>query len=843
MKGLKKSSLAVALALASSQALALGLGPIQVKSGLNQPLSAEIPVIAESPAEVNDLRAALASSEDFQRVGLSRERVSVPIEFNIGSNGRGQTVIKLSTKESVSEPFLDFLIEVNWGKGKLLREYTVLLDPPVAAPAIVTTNKSTTAPVAAAPAVSTPPPRPKPVESAPLASQVQPTPAKPAAAPTAAPAPAARTASSGQYGPVEKGQNLSGIARGLSANDGSNVNQLMLALLKANPDAFYRDNVNALKAGAVLRIPSADEISAVGSVREAVTALRAQNQAWQQDTGKPTLVSQTGAPTDTASDAKSSVATKPEHLALVPPSSGKDDATSDRAGSGSGSGRGSSESRAELARAKEALANREHEASELKTQVKSLEDINEKGQRLISLKDSEIADLQNKLKQLQAAKSVTPVAAIPADVAAAKPVPAPAAPPASAVTAPPPDNAKPATPPPASPVVITPPPTPETAPPPAATPPVVVPPAPVVATPAATKPAPPPVATPAKPAVVPAAPVAASKPWYSDLTGSTTLLYAIGILLLLVGGWVLSRFLNKPKPTARPTFGKESPLGAPAVVDEEAAALAGEGQEQHLLDRLAQNPDDVAVSLELLRHYYVQGDAPRFEALAETLHPHLSDDSLEWQEVAAMGEGLLPHHPLFRAHDGEAGDPAQTFAFEHDHKLTQPAVPANYGLGDEPKFDHLGLDRTGLDESAAATDLTTQRFDFSDLEAHAQEHAAAVPSASDAVHAAEYPGYERTTTEPVPHDQVARDLAGFEFDNAHSELLHRAATPEAPLPAHETGLEDLALDEDLIGTRLDLARAYIDMGDTEGARSMLDEVLNEGNEAQKNEARQLLSEL
>jgi pilus assembly protein FimV len=819
--------------------------------------------MADSPAEVNDLRAALASSEDFQRVGLSRERVSVPIEFNVGSNGRGQTVIKLSTKDAVSEPFLDFLIEVNWGKGKLLREYTVLLDPPVAAPAVVTTNKASVAPVAAAPAAVTPPPRPKPVESAPLvSSQIESVPPKPALAPKAAPAsaPAVRAASSGQYGPVEKGQNLSGIARGLSENDGSNVNQLMLALFKANPDAFYRDNVNALKAGAVLRIPSADEIKAVGSVKEAVSALRAQNQAWQQDATKPTLVTQTGASADTANDAKPGAATKSEHLALVPPSSGKGDASADRAGSASGSGKDSSETRAELARTKEALANREQEASDLKSQIKNLEDINEKGQRLISLKDSEIADLQNKLKELQAAKGATPAVATPTDSAAAKSAPgaSPVSQPGNPAAATPADAtakpvAPPATPPPATvpaatlsantpatgtPSVTTPPPASTTSTPPAGTT------APVAATPAPPKPATPTVATTPKPAPAAAPTAGASNSWYSDLAGNTTLLYAVGILLLLIGGWVLSRFLSKPKPATRPSFTKESPLVPSAGPEHVSAALSGEKQEQHLLDRLAQNPDDVAVSLELLRHYYVQGDAPRFEALAESLHPHLSDDSLEWQEVAAMGEGLLPHHPLFRAHDGGlVGDSEHTFAFEQDHKPIETAVPAKYDLGDEPKFDHLGLDRAGLDDSATAADLTTQRFDFSDLAADVQEHAATVPAAADASHAAEYPGYERTTVEATSQDPVARDLAGFEFNNAHSELVQHAAAPEVPLPAHETGLEDMGLDEDLIGTRLDLARAYIDMGDTEGARSMLDEVMAEGNEVQKDEARKLLSEL
>ncbi|MBU6198875.1 MAG: fimbrial protein FimV, partial [Xanthomonadaceae bacterium] len=129
MKGPAKLSLAIALALVGGNAFALGLGTIQVRSKLNQPLDAVIPVIADSPAEVSGLEVALASAEDFQRVGLDKSRVDVPLEFSVTSDGHGQTQIHVTTKDIVREPLVDFLIVANWPKGKLLREYTVLLDP------------------------------------------------------------------------------------------------------------------------------------------------------------------------------------------------------------------------------------------------------------------------------------------------------------------------------------------------------------------------------------------------------------------------------------------------------------------------------------------------------------------------------------------------------------------------------------------------------------------------------------------------------------------------------------------------------------------------------------------
>ncbi len=210
MKRLMKSSLAVALALATGQVAALGLGPIQVKSGLNQPLVAEIPVTTDSPAEANDLRVGMASEEDFQRVGLNRARVGMPLDFAVGSNGRGQTVIKVTTKDAVREPFLDFLIEVNWTKGKVLREYTVLLDPPVTAPAVVTSSRPAAAPAPRPrPVVAPRPVEPRPAAAAPSA----PVAAKPALAPPPAATARPRTTPCRRRGAIRSGKPRRDVVR------------------------------------------------------------------------------------------------------------------------------------------------------------------------------------------------------------------------------------------------------------------------------------------------------------------------------------------------------------------------------------------------------------------------------------------------------------------------------------------------------------------------------------------------------------------------------------------------------------------------------------------------------
>ena len=403
MNGSLKLTLAVALALGSTNVLALGLGMIQVKSGLNEPLVAEIPVTG-GPDETASVSVALAAAADFERVGLSRSRIVVPLEFALATGAKGNAVIKVTTKDAVRDPFLDFLIEVNWSKGKLLREYTVLLDPPTMAPAIKGSRASTapvrdgTAPAASAQLPATKPPgktAAKPVRSNDTAS----------APPAAAPSPATeRSAASGEYGPVAAGETLSEVAASTRPDESVSVNQVMIALLRANPSAFYRDNINSLKRGAIMRVPSADEIRAAGSAAAAAAEVRNQNEAARGGAAAPTLVADAGSRPVSSSSSSSTATTgkSSDRLELVPPKSGKDSsASAERPGAG---GTGDSTVRAELARAKEALASSNQEAGELKSRVRELEELKAKNDKLLTLKDSELAALQQKLKELQSAK-------------------------------------------------------------------------------------------------------------------------------------------------------------------------------------------------------------------------------------------------------------------------------------------------------------------------------------------------------------------------------------------------------------------------------------------------------
>jgi pilus assembly protein FimV len=264
-----------------------------------------------------------------------------------------------------------------------------------------------------------------------------------------------------------------------------------------------------------------------------------------------------------------------------------------------------------------------------------------------------------------------------------------------------------------------------------------------------------------------------------------------GVGLLLIGVLALMRFMRKPKPVLESAAAEEG-------MEEHVAHETSEG-EHHLLDALAQNPGDPHLSLELLNLYYAHRDATKFEAAAEAMYAHIADPTQpEWQQVRAMGEELCPHNPLFGGSDIGGGG----FAHAHDEQT----VFGQYDTGAHAHEESFDLDGAHAHDAkpAAAEDS----FDF-DLTDHAAV-AAAPAHATDFAH--EPPAVGRPTP-PPPSAAVAK-------------------------PA-----DDFFAGEDAIGTKLDLAKAYLDMGDPEGARSMLDEVMAEGNDAQKGEARKLLAEI
>ena len=264
----------------SSLTLALGLGDIDVRSGLNQPFSATIPVLAVTAEELDALQVSLADNREFDRLGIERADYLSHLRFEVRA-GTTPTVVVQGVRPA-QEPFLTFLLDVRSGASRILREYTVLLDPP---------NFDAPAAVAAAPAAVAEPATEVPATAATPAPRATfvPLPAGTVVAtpePTVAPTPtatpvqtvAADVVGNGRYGPISPKETLWSIAEAISRQiDGVTPNQVQLGLYRANPDAFDRGRIDGLMKGRTLEIPSRESLLSVSSL-EATIALRALRQ-------------------------------------------------------------------------------------------------------------------------------------------------------------------------------------------------------------------------------------------------------------------------------------------------------------------------------------------------------------------------------------------------------------------------------------------------------------------------------------------------------------------------------------------------------------------------------------
>ena len=257
----------------TSEAWALGLGNIRLNSALNEPLSAEIELLSVIPEELGLLDVVLASSETFERYGLDRPLFLQEIVFRVVSSGGVEgNVVTITSLEPVTEPFITFLVEATWSRGRLLREYTLLLDPPTyAPPPDVGATTAVTAPRQSTQVDS------GRIERPPSSSTVPP-PSRPAPSSFAPPSsPSFDTTAGGDYR-VQHGETLWGITQRVRPDSRLTMNQTMLAIFDANPEAFA-GNINMMRAGASLRIPSADDIFRIDR-SNAFNEVRRQNTAW-----------------------------------------------------------------------------------------------------------------------------------------------------------------------------------------------------------------------------------------------------------------------------------------------------------------------------------------------------------------------------------------------------------------------------------------------------------------------------------------------------------------------------------------------------------------------------------
>ncbi|MEW8154068.1 MAG: FimV/HubP family polar landmark protein, partial [Candidatus Thiodiazotropha endolucinida] len=329
------------------------------QSALNQAFKADIDLLSVSQEELQDVRVSLASREAFEKAGMERPYLLTGLKFAPMLTPAGKPVITISSSDAIREPFLNFLIEVNWPKGRLVREYTVLLDPPV-------TLKRAPQPVTSPTATMTP--------------TTQVSRSRPAMVTSS-------TSSEGgarEYGPVQPNDNLWNIAKGMQRSDES-VEQVMMALQRHNPSAFINNNVNNLKVGKILRLPEDSGVTSI-SKQEARDEFLAQTRAWQAgrtDDARRPVVSKKPVETETKEE---------DRLRLISAKPGEGEAAERE---------GMAETESEINRLQdEIMLVREsnegvvQENNALRDRVQELEKQINDIQRLLTLKSDQLAEIQ-----------------------------------------------------------------------------------------------------------------------------------------------------------------------------------------------------------------------------------------------------------------------------------------------------------------------------------------------------------------------------------------------------------------------------------------------------------------
>lgn len=406
---MKKQALSIAVMIAGAYpaaSSALSLGDIESNSNLNQPLRAKIELLATGAQDAQQLQVRLAPASVFNRVGIDRPAFLDSLRFST-SVQNGKPIILVSSDKPITEPFVNFLLEVSWPQGQLLKEYTVMLDPPVlmqpgntlagseaavrAEPRVNgTVNRPVPAPVQAEPEVlAEAPAQVVPQTARQVRVQQQPRRAasnRQAAQPRASnPAPSA----SRSYR-VRTGDTLFKVASQLS-QPGTNIDQMMMALYRANPQAFIDGNINGLKSGVTLKAPGARSVQSV-SRAEARRQVRQHYVDWKK-------IRTTNLANNDSSEASNQnrPATSPrpagDNARLEVLGSKEQAGANENAVAGAGKER-LADLEKELSLARESLSSQQRENTELKSRVDELEAMLRKKNRLITLRDEQLAELQ-----------------------------------------------------------------------------------------------------------------------------------------------------------------------------------------------------------------------------------------------------------------------------------------------------------------------------------------------------------------------------------------------------------------------------------------------------------------
>ena len=850
-KSLLKLLGAVVALMLSTSVYSVGMGGINVTSALGQPLKAEIDLVAISRSEKDSLVARLASPDAYKSAGLEYPYGNI-FKFKIENRADGQPYISASSAQPVNDPFVSLLVELTWSAGKLSREYTFLLDPPgyvaqqpakaqvqPVAPEVQSVAPAAAATEPAAPAGSaiTFPAQPAPVvavspveqaapsgaaaepeEKAPMATSTGPEEAVPVemeAEPEQAASEA--VAEPKEWIEVQRGDTMYEIAARYKLAD-MNLDRMLVALYRANASKFDGRNMNRIRAGKILQLPTQQEVENV-SLPDAIKEIHAQASDWnayrQKLASAAPLSSQ---PQEAQQVATGKISSSIADMAPVAKESAKEvlklskgEAPGDQVGPG---GKPMSEQERKNAAQEDAIA------------------------KQLALKEQQdrAAMLEKNMKDMQR------LAQLKAEAAAAAQAPQPPQPPAAAAAR--------------SAVSV----------------------ATTLKTPPAVKPKPVPKPLPAQ--------VKSEPSLLDQILEEPLYMGGIAALLLLGGaGYMLYRRRKKniwiedagqsedigeitgrmaapvfPSPDTGDFTSTGSSVASSAQSDNvdpigEADLFLNFGRdvqaEEILKEALQSTPNNHQIHLKLLGIYAARKDANSFSTIARQLQD--SGDADAWQQASAMGRKLEPDNPMygggFRSMEDTGSATVQTPAFnpspeaENVPKAQPSALDFDFDMGgsaapEEPSPEQDFLDaaqRTSIMSADGSLTPQAEEMDFDITESNPSMPEAEVAEPADdggMAFTLDFPE-EKAPEKPAPAAAPDIGLAGINL-NFDDMVAPSVSSPAEPA----TGNQDDHWQE--VETKLDLAKAYHEMGDASGAREILDEVLREGDNEQRDAAQNLL---
>jgi pilus assembly protein FimV len=834
-------ALAAALMVVGSSAHALGLGRLNVQSALGETMRAEIDITSLTPEEAATLKARVAPPEAYRSTGVDYNPVLASAQVQIARRD-GRTVLRVLSDRAVQEPFVDVILELTWSGGRLVREYTLLFDPPgltKPAPIITAPPAVAAAPAPAAPASSEAVPAPAPAVTTALprngsASAPVPSPA-PAPAPVAAARPPVQAvsrppATSASEYTVRAGDSLSKVAARTQVA-GISLDQMLVGLFRNNPDAFIDGNMNRLKAGSVLQVPGSEALAAVppAEARRVILAQSADFSAYRQRlaSAAPTLQTNEserqskGQVQAAVEDRKPSAAPTPDKLTL-------------------------SKAGASAASAAEARLSKEAEKKDAAARVAEL-----------TRNVEELKKLSSAAKPAAPAAASAPAAEAPAPALPA-PVVAAAAPASAAASAP----------------------------------------APVAAASAAASR---PMARASAPLAPP--PVAEPPSFIEQLLDNPIVLPLAGVLVAVLGGFGLYRLRSRRPVNAAETGFHESRLQPDSFfggtggqrVDTRDAQNSGQSSmsyslsqldaigdvdpvaeadvylaygrdlqaEEILKEALRANPTRLAIRLKLLEVYAKRRDTKGFEQLAVQLYAETKGSGEDWAKAQELGRGIDPDNPLYQPggapalhEDGPDLRPEPMNA----STLPQTALPS----GAAAAAAHLGTDamsRSGPDTGPVSGFDLALDLDLDAPEPVSPTAMAATQAMPASVERApmtmDFDISSRGTRSAPPAPDLSFDLSGMgglppaspspsSVSSADIDFdLGEPTQPGEPEPDKlAEALQALGDDEgDPLLRQLELADEFRQIGDTEGAREVLQELVQRASGSLRDRAQAMLNQL